>query len=142
MYGSSHSGSGHGGGNDPIDKQTLINKYAKYGTVKAMMQAFEQRKDELKKEVASLEAKKNELNNRNHRMLSTLAFSKQITYYFKGMVDSLRNEILMRYVILAYANYMLNLQFQLIPRLAKLESAGMYHHEKSNKIDIMIMTMR
>jgi predicted nucleic acid-binding Zn-ribbon protein len=87
MYSSSHSG-GRGGGrsNNPIDKQTLITELAKYGSVKAMMQALKQRNDEIKKEVDSLEAKKNELNNRNHRMLSTLAFSEQIMYYFKGMV--------------------------------------------------------
>jgi hypothetical protein len=111
-----------------------------------MMQALEQRNDEIKKEVDSLEAKKNELNNRNHRMLSTLAFSEQIMYYFKGMVDSLRDEILMRYVTLAYVNYMLNQQFQLIPKLddalsgefapilraAKLESDSRYHYEKNN----------
>ena len=80
---SSHSDSGRGGGsNNPITKQTLINELAKYGSVKAMIQALEQRNDELKNEVASLEAKKNELNDRNHRMLPILAFSKQIMYYF------------------------------------------------------------
>ena len=82
MYRSSHSDSGRGGGNNPIDKQTLINELAKYGSVQAMIQALEQRNDELKNEVASLEAKKNELNDRNNRMLPILAFSKQIMYYF------------------------------------------------------------
>ena len=82
MYSSSHSDSGRGGSNNPINKQTLINELAKYGSVKAMIQALEQRNDELKNEVASLEAKKNELNDRNHRMLPILAFSKQIMYYF------------------------------------------------------------
>jgi len=86
MYSSSHSGGRGSGGDNPIDKQTLITELAKYGSGKAMMQALEQRNDEIKKEVDSLEAKKNELNNRNHRMLSTLAFSEQIMYYFKGMV--------------------------------------------------------
>jgi hypothetical protein len=154
MYSSSHSGSGRGGGggNNAIDKQTLISELAKYGSVKAMMQALDQRNDELKNEVASLEAKKNELNNRNHRMLSILAFSEQITYYFKGMVDSLRDEILMRYVTLAYVNYMLNLQFQLIPkfddslsgefapilRAAKLESDGRYQYKSNNDRDAIV----
>ena len=82
IYSSSHSDSGRGGGNNPIDKQTLISELAKYGSVKAMMQALDQRNDELKNDVASLEAKKNELNDRNHRMLPILAFSKQIMYYF------------------------------------------------------------
>jgi hypothetical protein len=146
MYSSSHSGGRGSGSNNPIDKQTLITELAKYGSVKAMMQALEQRNDEIKKEVDSLEAKKNELNNRNHRMISTLAFSKQITYYFKGMVDSLREEILMRYVTLAYVNYTLNLQSQLIPKLddalsgefapilkaAKLVSDGRYQYKKTN----------
>jgi hypothetical protein len=129
---------------------------AKYGSVKAMMQALDQRNDELKNEVASLEAKKNELNNRNHRMLSILAFSEQITYYFKGMVDSLRDEILMRYVTLAYVNYMLNLQFQLIPkfddslsgefapilRAAKLESDGRYQYKSNNDRDAKVAVAR
>ena len=83
MYSSSNSGSGRdAGGNNPIDKQTLISEFAKYGSVQAIIQALEQRNDELKNEVASLEAKKNELNDRNNRMLPTLAFSKQIMYYF------------------------------------------------------------
>lgn len=52
----------------------------------------------------------------------------------------------MRYVALAYVNYILNLQFQLIPKLddalsgefapilraAKLESDNKYHYEKNN----------
>jgi hypothetical protein len=144
MYASgSHGGQGS---NNPIDKETLITELAKYGSVKEMMQALEQRNDELKNEVASQEAKKNELNNKNHNMLSSLTYSKQITYYFKGMVDSLRDEIVMRYVTLAYVNYILNLQFQLIPKLddalsgefapilraAKLESDNKYHYEKNN----------
>jgi hypothetical protein len=58
----------------------------------------------------------------------------------------LRDEIVMRYVTLAYVNYMLNLQFQLIPkfddalsgefapilRAAKLESDRRYRYEKNN----------
>ncbi|MDQ3970891.1 MAG: hypothetical protein M3227_04300 [Thermoproteota archaeon] len=70
------------GSNNPIDKQTLITELNKYGSVKAMMQALDQRNDQLKNEIASLEEKKNELNDRNHRMLPILAFSKQIMYYF------------------------------------------------------------
>ena len=146
MYSSSHSGSGRGSGNNAIDKQTLISELDKYGSVKAMMQTLEQRNDELKKEIASQEAKKNQLNSLNHRMLSRFAYSKQITYYFKGIVDSLRDEIVMRYVALAYVNYILNLQFQLIPKLddalsgefapilraAKLESDRRYRYEKNN----------
>ena len=77
---------------NPIDKQSLITELAKYGRVKATIQALEQKNNELKNEVASLEAKKNEMNNTNHGMLSGLAYSKQITYYFKEMADSLRDE--------------------------------------------------
>jgi hypothetical protein len=138
---------GRGHSNNPIDKQTLINELAKYGSLIAMIQALEQRNDELQKEVDSQEAKKNQLNSLYHSMLSSFAYSKQITYYFKGMVDSLRDEIVMRYVALAYVNYILNLQFQLIPKLddalsgefapivraAKLESYNKYHYEKKKK---------
>jgi hypothetical protein len=59
-----------------------------------MMQALDQKINELKNEATSLEAKKNQLNNTNHRMFSILALSRLITCYFKGMVDSLRDEIL------------------------------------------------
>jgi hypothetical protein len=137
--------------NNLIDKQTLFNELAKYGSVKAMIQALEQRNDELKNEVASLEAKKNELNNRNDKMLSTLAFSEQIMYYFKGMVDSLRDEIVMRYVTLIYINFILNLQFQLIPKLddalsgefapilmaAKLEGDSRHQYEDNDR-DVIV----
>jgi hypothetical protein len=145
MYG----GSRHG--NNPIDKQTLITELAKYGSFKAMIQPLEQKYNELKNEVALLEAKKNDLNNRNDKMLSTLAYSKQIMYYLKGMVDSLRDEIVMRYVTLAYVNYILNLQFQLIPKLddvlsgefapilraAKLESHSRHRYEDNDR-DVIV----
>ena len=154
MYASSsHSGSGSGN-NNPIDKQTLINELNKYGSVKAMMQALEQRNDELKNEVAYLESKKNELNNTNHRILSSLVYSKQLLHNFKGMVDSLRGEILLRYVALLYVNvnYILNLHLKEIPRLeneilgefapivraAKLESDGRYQYDKNNDRDAMV----
>jgi hypothetical protein len=110
-YGSSHRG------NNPIDKQTLITELTKYGSFKAMIQPLEQKYNELKNEVASLEEKKKVLNNTNHGILSSTAYYKQITYYFKGMVDSLRDEIVMRYVTLAYVNYILNLQFEQILKL-------------------------
>ncbi|HEX6029220.1 MAG TPA: hypothetical protein VFY64_09285 [Nitrososphaeraceae archaeon] len=139
-------------GNNPIDEQTLINELAKYGSVKATIQALEQRNDELKNEVASLEAKRNELSDTIHRMLSTLAFSKQNTYYFKGMIDSLRDEIVMRYVTLIYVNFILKLHFQLIPKLddvlsgefapilraAKLESDSRHQYKNNNDRDVIV----
>ena len=137
--------------NNPIDKQTLITELAKYGSFKAMIQTLEQKYNELKNEVALLEAKKNELNNRNDKILSTLAFSEQIMYYFKGMVDSLGDEIVMRYVTLIYINFILNLQFQLIPKLddalsgefapilraAKLENNSRHRYEDNNR-DVIV----
>jgi hypothetical protein len=62
------------------------------------------------------------------------------------MLDSLSDEIVMRYVALAYVNYILNLQIQLIPKLddalsgefapilraAKLESERRYQYEKTD----------
>jgi hypothetical protein len=38
-------------------------------------------------------------------------------YYFKGMVDSLRDEILVQYANLVYVNYILNLQIKQILKL-------------------------
>jgi hypothetical protein len=105
--------------------------------------------------VASLEAKKNELNNRNDRMLSTLAFCEQIMYFFKGMVDSLRDEILVQYVNLVYVNYILNLQFKQILKLdgnsilgefapilraAKLERDSRYQSDDKNDRDVTVST--
>ncbi len=147
MYG------GSGRGNNPIDKQSLINELAKYGSFKAMIQPLEQKYNELKNEVNSLEAKKNELKNTNHVMLSTLEYSKQIMYYFKGLVNSLRDEIQVQYVNLVYVNYILNLQFKQILKLddnsildefapilkaAKLEKASRYQSDDKNDRDAPI----
>jgi hypothetical protein len=140
-------------GNNPIDKQTLITELAKYGSFKAMIQPLEQKYNELKNEVASLEAKKKELNNRNDNILSSLAFSEQIMYYFKGMVDSLRDEILVQYANLVYVNYILNLQFKQILKLdgnsilgefapilmaAKLERDSKYQSDDNNDTDVTV----
>jgi hypothetical protein len=103
--------------NNPIDKQSLIAELAKYGNFNAMIQPLEQKYNELQSEVASLEAKKKELNNTNHIILSSLEYSKQIMYYFKGMVDSLRNEIQVQYINLLYVNYISSLQFKQILKL-------------------------
>jgi hypothetical protein len=103
--------------------------------------------------MASLEAKKNELNNRNDRMLTTLEYSKQIMYYFIGFVDSLRDKIQVQYLNLVYANYILNLQFKQILKLdgnsiidefapilsaAKLERDSKYQSDDKNDRDITI----
>ena len=140
-------------GNNPIDKQSLITELAKYGSFKAMIQPLEQKYNELQNEVASLEAKKKELNNTNHIMLSTLEYSKQIMYYFKGLVNSLRDEIQVQYVNLLYVNYILNLQFKQILKLdgnsilnefapilkaAKLERASRYQSDDKNDRDITV----
>lgn len=58
-------------------------------------------------------SKEKELNDENHRMLSTLRYSKQITYYYlKGMIDSLIDEILMRHMALVYVNYIVSYNFK------------------------------
>ena len=89
-------------------------------------------------------------------MFSILGYSKQITYYFKGIIDSLRDEILMRHMVLAYVSYALNLKFYMIAKLndvllgkfalraAKLESNRRYHHDSKTIIMVymmMIMTL-
>jgi predicted nucleic acid-binding Zn-ribbon protein len=147
MYG------GSGLSNNLIDKQTFITELAKYGSIKPMTQALEDKYNELKNEVAPLEAKKNELKNTNHIMLSTLEYSKQIMYYFKGFVDSLRDEIQVQYVNLVYVNYILNLQFKQILkvdgnsildefapilRAAKLERDSRYQSDDKNDRDVPI----
>jgi hypothetical protein len=86
-------------------------------------------------------------------MFSILGYSKQITYYFKGIIDSLRDEILMRHMVLAYVSYALNLKFHMIaklndvllskfaPRAAKLESNRRYHHHHAMTIIMVYMMM-
>ena len=90
------------------------------------------------------------MNDRIRRMLSTLGYSKQITYYFKGMIDSLRDEILMRHNALVYVNYTLNMQLQMITKLddsllgefepllreaKKLDSDSRYHYWNNDRDD-------
>jgi predicted nucleic acid-binding Zn-ribbon protein len=152
-YGGSSSSSSSSRAINPIDKQSLITELAKYGSIKAMIQPLEQKYNELKNEVASLEAKKNELKNRNDRMLSTLEYSKQIMYYFKGLVDSLRDKIQVQYLNLVYVNYILNLQFKQILKLdgnsilgefapilmaAKLERDSKYQSDDNNDRDVTV----
>jgi phage shock protein A len=143
---------GSGLSNNPIDKQTFITELAKYGSIKAMTQALEDKYNELKNKVGPLEAQKNELKNTNHIMLSTLDYSKQIMYYFKGLVDSLRDEIRVQYANLVYVNYILNLQFKQILkvdgkildefapilRAAKLERDSRYQSGDKNESDVTI----
>jgi hypothetical protein len=137
----------HSDGN--IDKQSLLAELEKYGSIESTIHTLNQKINKLKNEVTSLESKKKELNDRNHRMLSNLAYSKQITYYFKGMIDSLRDEILMRHMALVYVNYILNMQLQMIPKLddallgefapilreAKLDGNNRYQYRNNDRKD-------
>jgi len=132
-----------------IDKESLLAELEKYGSIESTIHTLNQKINKLKNEVTSLESKKKELNDRNHRTLSNLAYSKQITYYFMGMIDSLRDEILVRHASLLYVNYTLNLQFQMIPKLddallgefapilreAKLESHSRYQYKNNGGED-------
>jgi hypothetical protein len=132
-----------------IDKQSLMNQLQKYGSIESAIRELTQKINKLNNDAESLEAKKKQLIDRNSRMFSMLGYSKQITYYFKGMIDSLKDEILMRHMVLAYVSYTLNLQFQMIPKLddallgefapilmaAKLESNRRYHHHHHHAND-------
>ena len=136
--------------NNNVDKQFLMNQLQKYGSIQSTIHQLSQKINKLKNELASLEAKNKELNDRIRRMLSTLGYSKQITYYFKGMIDSLRDEILMRHNALVYVNYTLNMQLQMIPKLddallgefapllreaKKLDSDSRYHYRNNDRDD-------
>jgi len=127
-----------------------MNQLQKYGSMESTIHQLNQKINKLNNDAESLEAKKKQLNDRNRRMFSMLGYSKQITYYFKGMIDSLKDEILMRHVVLAYVvSYTLNLQLQMIPKLddsllgefapilraAKLESNRRYHHHHHHAND-------
>lgn len=100
-----------------IDRQSLIAELEKYGSIESTINHLDQKISKLNNEVTSREAKKKELNHENNKMLSKLTFSKQITYYLKGMIDSLRDETLMRHMTLVYVNYILNMQLQMISKL-------------------------
>ena len=68
------------------------------------------------------------------------------------MIDSLRDEIVMRYVTLIYVNFILKLHFQLIPKLddvlsgefapilraAKLESDSRHQYKNNNDRDVIV----
>jgi hypothetical protein len=70
------------------------------------------------------------------------------------MIDSLRDEILLRHATLVYVNYILNLQFQRIPKLddallgefapilreAKLESHNRYQYENNGGDDDIVVS--
>jgi hypothetical protein len=87
-----------------------MNQLEKYGSIESTIQQLNQKLNQLKNEVISLESKRNELNHQNQQILDTMLYFKEISGFFRGAVFSLRNEILMQLVLLGYINWILNLQ--------------------------------
>ena len=96
--------------NGNIDKQSLIAKLEKYGSIESTIQQLTQKLEQLKNKVLSLESKRNELNHQNRQILDIMLYCKEVSGFFRGAAFSLRNEILMQIVLLGYINSILELQ--------------------------------
>jgi hypothetical protein len=96
--------------NGNIDKQSLIAKLEKYGSIESTIQQLTQKLEQLKNRVLSLESKRNELNHQNRQTLDIMLYCKEASGFFRGAAFSLRNEILMQIVLLGYINSILELQ--------------------------------
>jgi hypothetical protein len=96
-----------------MDMQLFISELDKYGSIKSTMEKLNHMEDKLRKDVASLEAQKQDLDTYNQRLIFNSVNSKQIIYYYRGLVDSLRQETLGLLSIVAFImNYLLNLRFE------------------------------
>jgi hypothetical protein len=107
-----------------VDMQLFIAELDKYGSIKSTIEKLSHMEDKLRKDVASLEAQKQDLDTYNQRLIFNSVNSKQIIYYYRGLVDSLRQETLGLLSIVAFImNYLLNLRFE---ELAKLNGLAKF----------------
>jgi hypothetical protein len=100
----------HRSGGNNIDKQSLVSELEKYGSIESTIQQLNQKLNQLKNEVVSLESQRNELNHQNQQIIDTVLYFKEVSGFFRGAVFSLRNEILTQLLLLRYINWILNLQ--------------------------------
>jgi FtsZ-binding cell division protein ZapB len=101
-----------------IDMQLFIAELDKYGSIKSAIQKLKQEEDKLSKDVVSLQTQKQDLDTYNQKLVFDSVNSKQIIYYYRGLVDSLRNETLglLSFVALIM-NYLLNLRLEELDKL-------------------------
>jgi hypothetical protein len=91
----------------------FIAELDKYGSIKSTIEKLNHMEDKLRKDVASLEAQKQDLDKYNQTLLSNSVYSKQIIYFCRGLVDSYRNETVGLLSIVAFImNFLLKPQFE------------------------------
>jgi FtsZ-binding cell division protein ZapB len=101
-----------------IDMQLFIAELDKYGSIKSAIQKLKQEEDKLGKDVVSLQTQKQDLDTYNQKLVFDSVNSKQIIYYYHGLVDSLRNETLGLFSFVALImNYLLNLRLEELDKL-------------------------
>jgi hypothetical protein len=99
--------------NGIIDMRLFIAELDKYGSIKSTIEKLNHMEDKLRKDVASLEAQKQDLDKYNQTLLSNSVYSKQIIYFCRGLVDSYRNETVGLLSIVAFImNFLLKPQFE------------------------------
>jgi hypothetical protein len=101
-----------------IDMQLFIAELDKYASIKSAIQKLKQEEDKLGKDVVSLQTQKQDLDTYNQKLVFDSVNSKQIIYYYHGLVDSLRNETLGLFSFVALImNYLLNLRLEELDKL-------------------------
>ena len=101
-----------------MDIQSFVAELDKHGSIKSAIQRLKQEEDKLRKDVVSLQTQKQDLDTYNHNLIVDSVNSKQLIYYYSGLVDSLRHETLRLLSIAALIlNYLLNLRFEEVDKL-------------------------
>ena len=95
-----------------IDRQSLVSELQTYGGLKSTIRELTKESDTLRKEVASLQTLKKDLNTDNQGMLSNVVDSRHAFDYLQGRVDSIRNEILGLLSAAGCITYLVKLQFE------------------------------
>ena len=70
-----------------IDMQLFIAELDKYASIKSAIQKLKQEEDKLGKDVVSLQTQKQDLDTYNQKLVFDSVNSKQIIYYYHGLVD-------------------------------------------------------
>jgi hypothetical protein len=94
------------------DRQSFVSELVVYGGLKSAIQTLSKQSDKMRMEVSSLRTQSRDLNADNQRILSALINSRHAFDFMKGLVNSLRNEILGLVLIAACITSSLRLQFE------------------------------
>ena len=97
--------------------RTFVGELRIYGNIKTTLNQFGQKVDELKNQITSLRAEKQELDAENQRLFSTIQCSKQLMSFFSGSSLVLRSEITALASIMASITYVLVNQLEELRKL-------------------------